>query len=131
MIDVESRPDLTKLLIELEQYGYKTGPNDTLYIPIPQFQRKTDPWWGLALVCKPERTDIHSYICYDGPEAGPQCFLGVFNSNKVNLEIIIEESINMAKKCHKCRKYKELDDLFHSGNGHVCSDCFKKIRKQK
>lgn len=125
MIDIESRPDMAKILDELNNFNCYYPAEDQVVIAIPQFQnRAEEPWYGIALVCKPHTTYIDTYICYDGPPYGAQAYLDMFDTRKDTLETIISGSIKAAQTCISCNKIYPLNDIFiYHYTGHVCKNC--------
>lgn len=132
MVDIDSRPDMRYLLAELNNYKCDFVKDDQIVIPLPQFQKKTnEEWYGLALVCRPGRTEIGLYICFDGPEYGAQGYLTTIdNKHHLQLSTIIDEALKAACVCDKCKKTTELNKMYANVTGHICEDCKKNIRSK-
>ena len=130
MVDIDSRPDLRYLLAELNNYKCDFVKDDQIVISIPQFQKKTnEEWYGLALVCRPEKTEIGVYICFDGPEYGAQSYImTIDNKHHLQLSTIIDEALKTVTTCDVCKRKVELNRLYANANSHICEDCKKKIR---
>lgn len=132
MVDLDSRPDLRYLLAELNNYKCEFVKDDQIVIPIPQFQKKSnEEWYGLALVCRPGRTEISVYVCFDGPEFGAQSYLTTIdNKHHLQLSTIIDEALKKACTCTSCKKSMELNKIYANTTGRICEDCKKKIRSR-
>lgn len=130
MISIDTRPDLIKLLIELNHYNCKSVKDNQIIIEIPQFKNKTnDPWYGLVLVCKPNRTNIDMYISRD--ETGENIvYVDSFDEVK-SLDELITLTINKIKVCSKCSIIHELNDIVISGSKYMCIDCVNNIRSAR
>jgi hypothetical protein len=132
MVDLDSRPDLRYLLAELNNYKCDFVKDDQIVISIPQFQQKTnEEWYGIALVCRPGRTDIGVYVCFDGPEYGAQSYLTTIdNKHHLQLSTIIDEAIKEAKVCTGCKTSHDLNKMYQNVTGRLCEECKKKIRSK-
>ena len=130
MVSIDTRPDLIKLLIELNNYNCMFIEDDKIVIKIPQFaNKKNDPWYGLSLICKPNRTTVEVYICKDEDKLDSNAYANSFD-NVSSLDDLIMNIINSIKKCDICRKETELNDIYISDRKIICSECAKRARSR-
>lgn len=129
MINIDTRPDLISLLMELNRYNCTSITENQILIEIPQFSHKLDPWYGLILVCKPNRTSIEVYVCKDKNNAKTDAYVGCFENFKT-LGDLIDQVIEDMKTCDNCGNVVELNDLFIHNNKIICVNCHKNIRSK-
>ena len=125
---IDTRPDLAKLLLELNQYHCTFGLENQIFIEIPQFKNKSnEPWYGLMLICKPNRTSIEVYICKDNSPESKFVFIDSFD-DIISLEDLISRSIEATKVCSLCGKSASLNNIYLHDSKHICKECNDKIR---
>lgn len=130
MINIDTRPDLITILIELTNHNCTFYKENQVAIELPQFQNKTeDPWYGLTLVCKPNRLSIDVYICKDETNMNADAYIATFE-NLTSLDDLITRVIDTLKTCSTCNKEVKLSDLRVVGNKIMCSECCKNIRSK-
>lgn len=125
---IDTRPDLTTLLVELTRYHCTFGAENEIYIEIPQFKNKlNESWYGLMLVCKPNRTSIEVYICKSNPIDNQFAFIDSFEDIK-SLDDLITKAIEKSKICSICGKTEPLNKVYIHNNKHICKNCYDNVR---
>ena len=133
MIDIDSRPDLRSIIMELNNYIYSYGKDNQINIAIPKFQNKANEfWYGLTLSCRPNRTDINTYICASLNDEQNISYLKNFETKDITLDKIINDSIQEAETCQICNKHYDIDKMEFFDNqdhGKGAESFFKTLRE--
>lgn len=118
MVDIDSRPDLTSLLVQLSDYDCIYTEDDQIIVKIPDFS-----WYGIALNCM-STSSIMTYLVETKGSVGT-VYLKTFYNN--NLDTIIKESIEESKICKKCGSHNANLVI---GPNIICAECASKIRSR-
>lgn len=117
MIDIDSRPDLTSLIIQTSKYNAIYTEDDQIIIAIDGFK-----WYGIALNCM--NTEKISTYLVENKYAKGTVYLKTYY-NTFDLDTIIKESIAEASICKKCGS-TEAEVVI--GPNIICKNCASKIR---
>lgn len=120
MIDIDSRPDLNSLLIQLINYKCVYTDDDQIIIELPNFK-----WYGIALNCM-NVSKISTYLVESKYSMGTVYLKTFYKMN--DLDTIINESIQEASICKKCGNI-EAETIV--GPNILCKQCAAKIRQNK
>ena len=119
MVDIDSRPDLTELLVKLDKYTCKFTSDDQIIVKLPDFK-----WYGISLNCM-NISKINTYLVIDETSNGT-VYLGTFYDMN-DLDTIIKESVKEATICKKCGKDNASIVV---GPNVLCNDCYNKIKRK-
>ena len=124
MLDIDTRPDLRTLMLELQQYNIDYIHEDQIIVPVPYFQRNSG-WYGISLSCRPNRQSVNVYICENKHDGASSFLYTIDNITGISLQDIIDESTKLAETCDKCKETYELEDMIIYNKLHVCPNCAK------
>ena len=116
MVDIDSRPDLTSLLVQLSKYDCIYTDDDQIIVHIPNFN-----WYGIALNCM-NPAKITTYLVEQKFDNGT-VYLSTFYNN--DLDNILQTSMREASVCKKCGNTNASKII---GPNIICADCAKKLR---
>lgn len=117
MIDIDTRPDLTSLLVQLQKYKCIYTEDDQIIIGLDDFK-----WYGIALNCM-NSGQISTYLVETRYSCGTVYLKTFYKMN--DLDTIIKESVEEASICKKCGSH---DAAVIIGPNVLCKKCASKIR---